>query len=153
MAAAARVGEVVASFALTEPEAGSDPSDLTTAARRDGADWIINGTKRYITNAPVADLFLVFARSDPEATGSREISAFLVPADTPGLTVGPKDHKMGQAGAWTADVYLDDVRVAGDQVIGGDRGVGKGYRHGHGLSRPRAGAHRRPLCGHGRTAR
>ena len=120
-------GEVVASFALTEPEAGSDPSDLTTAARRDGADWIINGTKRYITNAPVADVFLVFARSDPEATGSRGISAFLVPADTPGLTVGPKDHKMGQAGAWTADVYLDDVRVAGDQVIGGDRGVGTGY--------------------------
>ncbi|HEY2300966.1 MAG TPA: acyl-CoA dehydrogenase family protein [Acidimicrobiales bacterium] len=120
-------GEVVASFALTEPEAGSDPSDLATAARRDGADWIINGTKRYITNAPVADLFLVFARSDPEATGSRGISAFLVPATTPGLTVGPKDHKMGQAGAWTADVYLDDVRVANDQVIGGDRGVGKGY--------------------------
>ncbi len=118
---------MVASFALTEPEAGSDPSDLTTAARRDGDDWIINGTKRYITNAPVADLFLVFARSDPEATGSRGISAFLVPADTPGLTVGPKDHKMGQAGAWTADVYLDDVRVADDQVVGGDRGVGRGY--------------------------
>jgi acyl-CoA dehydrogenase len=120
-------GEVVASFALTEPEAGSDPSDLTTSAKRDGTGWIINGTKRYITNAPVADLFLVFARSDQEASGSRGISAFLVPADTAGLTVGPKDHKMGQLGAWTADVYLDDVRVANDQVIGGEEGVGRGY--------------------------
>jgi acyl-CoA dehydrogenase len=120
-------GEVVASFALTEPEAGSDPSDLTTSAKRDGTGWIINGTKRYITNAPVADLFLVFARSDQEASGSRGISAFLVPADTDGLTVGPKDHKMGQLGAWTADVYLDDVRVASDQVIGGEQGVGRGY--------------------------
>jgi acyl-CoA dehydrogenase len=120
-------GEVVASFALTEPEAGSDPSDLTTSAKRDGTDWILNGTKRYITNAPIADLFLVFARSDPEATGSRGISAFLVQAGTPGLTIGPRDHKMGQLGAWTADVYLDDVRIAGDQVIGGDEGVGRGY--------------------------
>lgn len=120
-------GEVVASFALTEPEAGSDPSDLTTSAKRDGPDWILNGTKRYITNAPIADLFLVFARSDPGAVGSRGISAFLVPADTVGLTIGPRDHKMGQLGAWTADVYLDDVRVANDQVIGGDQGVGRGY--------------------------
>jgi acyl-CoA dehydrogenase len=120
-------GEVVASFALTEPEAGSDPSDLTTSAKRDGADWIINGTKRYITNAPIADLFLVFARSDPEGRGSRGISVFLVAKDTPGLTVGPKDHKMGQLGAWTADVYLDDVRVGNEQVVGGDEGVGRGY--------------------------
>ena len=120
-------GEVVASFALTEPEAGSDPSDLTTSAKRDGADWILNGTKRYITNAPLADLFLVFARSDPEGRGSRGISVFLVPRDSAGLTVGPKDHKMGQLGAWTADVYLDDVRVGNDQVVGGDQGVGRGY--------------------------
>ncbi len=120
-------GEVVASFALTEPEAGSDPSDLTTSAKRDGGDWILNGTKRYITNAPIADVLLVFARSDPDAVGSRGISAYLVPSDTPGLTVGPRDHKMGQLGAWTADVYLDDVRVGHDQVIGGDDGVGGGY--------------------------
>jgi acyl-CoA dehydrogenase len=120
-------GEVVASFALTEPEAGSDPSDLSTSAKRDGPDWIINGTKRYITNAPLAEVFLVFARSDPDERGSRGISAYLVPRDTPGLTVGPKDHKMGQLGAWTADVYLDDVRVGNDQVVGGDQGVGRGY--------------------------
>jgi acyl-CoA dehydrogenase len=120
-------GEVVASFALTEPDAGSDPADLKTSAMPDGDDWVINGTKRYITNAPVADLFLVFARSDPDATGSRGISAFLVPRDTAGLTIGPKDHKMGQFGAWTADVYLDSVRVPGDHLVGGDKGVGRGY--------------------------
>jgi acyl-CoA dehydrogenase len=120
-------GEVVASFALTEPEAGSDPADLRTSAVRDGDDWVINGTKRYITNAPVADVFLVFARTDPEATGSRGISALLVPNGAPGLSIGPRDHKMGQFGAWTADVYLDDVRVAVDAVVGGDRGVGRGY--------------------------
>jgi acyl-CoA dehydrogenase len=120
-------GEVVAAFGLTEPEAGSDPADLKTRAGRDGADWVINGTKRYITNAPVAGLFLVFARTDPDATGGRGISAFLVPSDTPGLRVGPKDPKMGQFGAWTADVYLDDVRVPHDNLVGGDDGVGRGY--------------------------
>jgi acyl-CoA dehydrogenase len=120
-------GDVVASFALTEPDAGSDPADLKASAVPDGGDWVINGTKRYITNAPVADLFLVFARSDPEATGSRGISAFLVPRHTPGLTIGAKDHKMGQFGAWTADVYLDGVRVPGDNLVGGDEGVGRGY--------------------------
>jgi acyl-CoA dehydrogenase len=104
-------GETVASFALTEPEAGSDPADLTTAARFDGADWVLNGTKRYITNAPLADLFLVFARTDPDAKGAKGISCFLVPKDTPGLEIGPKDHKMGQFGAWTADVYMNDARV------------------------------------------
>jgi acyl-CoA dehydrogenase len=120
-------GEVVAAFGLTEPEAGSDPADLKTRAERDGADWVINGTKRYITNAPVADLFLIFARTDPDATGSRGISAFLVPCSMPGLRVGPKDPKMGQFGAWTADVYLDDVRVPHDNVVGVDDGVGRGY--------------------------
>ena len=120
-------GEVVASFALTEPEAGSDPSDLKTTAKQDGADWVLRGTKRYITNAPVADVFMVFARSDPDSKGARGITTFLVPRDTPGLTVGPKDHKMGQFGAWTADVVLDDVRVPADLVIGGDDGVGTGY--------------------------
>jgi acyl-CoA dehydrogenase len=120
-------GEVVASFALTEPEAGSDPSDLTTTAVRDGDTWVLNGTKRYITNAPLADLFLVFAVSDPSATGSRRITAFLVPRDTPGVSVGPKDHKMGQLGAWTADVYLDDVRIPHEYVVGGDEGLGRGF--------------------------
>jgi acyl-CoA dehydrogenase len=121
-------GEVTAAFALTEPEAGSDPSTLTTKAVRDGDDWVISGAKRYITNAPAADVFMVFARTDPAVPGGRGISAFLVPRGTPSLTVGPKDHKMGQAGAWTADVYLDDVRVPASAVVGGEEAVGRGLR-------------------------
>jgi acyl-CoA dehydrogenase len=121
-------GEVTASFGLTEAEAGSDPAGLTTAARQDGSDWVITGAKRYITNAPVADVIMVFARTDPEAAGSRGISTFLVPTDTPGLSISPKDAKMGQAGAWTADVHLDDVRVPADAVIGGEAGVDQGFR-------------------------
>jgi acyl-CoA dehydrogenase len=97
-------GEVTASFGLTEADAGSDPAGLATTARRDGSDWVLNGSKRYITNAPVADVIMVFARTNPEAAGNRGISTFLVPAGTKGLTIGPKDHKMGQFGAWTADV-------------------------------------------------
>ncbi|NMH95953.1 acyl-CoA dehydrogenase family protein [Pseudonocardia acidicola] len=120
-------GEVTASFGLTEADAGSDPSTLTTTARRDGSDWVINGAKRYITNAPVADVIMVFARTNPDAPGNRGISTFLVPTDTPGLSVGPKDHKMGQFGAWTADVYLDDVRVPTDAVIGGEAGIDNGF--------------------------
>jgi acyl-CoA dehydrogenase len=120
-------GEVVASFALTEPDAGSNPADLRTTARQDGDDWILNGTKRFITNAPLADLFLVFARTDPEATGSRGISCFLVPKGTPGLDVGPRDHKMGQLGAWTADVLLNDVRLSSSAVVGAESGLGRGY--------------------------
>lgn len=121
-------GEVTASFGLTEADAGSDPSGLTTAARRDGADWVINGSKRYITNAPVADVIMVFARTDPGAAGNRGISTFLVPAGTPGLSIGPRDHKMGQSGAWTADVHLDDVRVPADALVGGDAGLDQGFR-------------------------
>ncbi|WP_433602450.1 acyl-CoA dehydrogenase family protein [Nocardia sp. CA-135953] len=121
-------GEVTASFGLTEPDAGSDPASLTTSARRDGTDWILNGTKRYITNAPMADVVMVFARTNPEQRGSRGISAFLVPTNTPGLSIGQKDRKMGQAGAWTADIYLDDVRVSGEMVVGGDAGIDKGFQ-------------------------
>ena len=120
-------GEVVASFALTEPEAGSDPSALSTTARRDGDGWVLDGAKRYITNAPVADVFMVFARTGTREEGARGITTFMVPAGTPGLSVGPKDQKMGQSGAWTADVHLDGVRVGADAVIGGDEGVGRGW--------------------------
>ena len=120
-------GEVTASFGLTEADAGSDPSGLTTAARRDGSDWVINGSKRYITNAPVADVIMVFARTNREAKGNRGISTFLVPAGTPGLSVGPRDHKMGQSGAWTADVHLDDVRVPAEALVGGEAGVDQGF--------------------------
>ena len=120
-------GEWVASFGLTEAEAGSDPSTLTTTARRDADTWVLNGAKRFITNSPVADVIMVFARTDPDAPATRGITTFLVPRDTPGLTIGPRDHKMGQFGAWTADVLLDDVRVAASTVIGGEPGVGLGF--------------------------
>jgi acyl-CoA dehydrogenase len=120
-------GETVASFALTEAEAGSDPAGMVTVANRDGDDWVINGAKRYITNAPLADVFMVFARTDPAARGSRSISIFLVPRGTTGLTIGPRDHKMGQFGAWTADVYLDDVRVPDSALVGGEKGLNTGY--------------------------
>ncbi|RBY94587.1 acyl-CoA dehydrogenase [Blastococcus sp. TBT05-19] len=117
-------GELIGSFALTEAEAGSDPSALRTSARRDGDSWVINGSKRYITNAPLADLFVVFARTNPEEKGGRGISSFVVETSTPGVTVGPKDKKMGQAGAWTAEVYFDDVRVPAEALIGEE---GRGY--------------------------
>lgn len=124
-------GEVVASFALTEDGAGSDPAGLRTRAERDGGDWVITGTKRYITNAPTAGLFLVFARvaddrSDPRsAAGGREsIGAFLVPAGIAGVEVGPRDRKMGQEGAWTADVILDRVRIPADALVGDSVEVG-----------------------------
>jgi acyl-CoA dehydrogenase len=120
-------GEVTASFALTEAEAGSDPAGLTTTARPDGDGWVLNGAKRYITNSPLADVFMVFARTDPEARATRGITTFLVPRDTPGLTVGPRDHKMGQFGAWTADVYLDEAFVPAAAVVGGPGGVGIGF--------------------------
>ncbi len=120
-------GEAVASFALTEPEAGSDPADLTSTATQDGDEWVLNGTKRYITNAPLADVFLVFARTDPTAKGAKGISCFIVPRDTAGIEVGPKDQKMGQFGAWTADVYLNDARVPSSSLVGGDAGLHRGY--------------------------
>ena len=117
-------GDVVASFALTEPGAGSNPSGLRTKAVRDGGDWIISGQKRFITNAPVADLFIVFARTRPADEGGAGIAVFLVPADTAGVEVGVKDAKMGQEGAWTADVSFSDVRVSDGALIGGTEDVG-----------------------------
>ncbi|WAL39805.1 acyl-CoA dehydrogenase family protein [Brevibacterium sp. BRM-1] len=121
-------GEVVASFALTEPEAGSDPSGLRTRALREGegeaAEYVITGTKRFITNAEMSDVLIVFARTDPQATGTKGISVFLVPTDSPGVTVGPHDHKMGQAGAWTSEVFFDSVRVPGANLIGGQEEAG-----------------------------
>jgi acyl-CoA dehydrogenase len=117
-------GEVVASFALTEDGAGSSPAGLRTKAVADGDDWVISGEKRYITNAPWADLFVVFARYRPADETGPGIAVFLVPADTPGVTVGPKDSKMGQQGSVTAQVFFDDVRVPGASLVGGDPEVG-----------------------------
>ncbi|KGH48220.1 acyl-CoA dehydrogenase [Modestobacter caceresii] len=117
-------GELIGSFALTEAEAGSDPAGLRTTARRDGDGWVISGGKRYITNAPIADLFVVFARTDPAERGGRGISTFVVDATAPGVTVGPKDKKMGQSGAWTAEVFFDDARIDAGALIGEE---GRGY--------------------------
>ena len=117
-------GEVIASFALTEDGAGSNPAGLSTKAVRDGDDWVIDGAKRFITNAPVAGLFVVFARTRPADSGGTGIAVFLVPADTPGVSVGPRDRKMGQEGAWTAEVSLDGVRVPGSALVGGDEDAG-----------------------------
>ena len=117
-------GEVVASFALTEPGAGSNPAGLRTKAVRDNDDWVITGQKRFITNAPVANLFVVFARTRPADDQGPGIAVFLVPADTAGVEVGAKDAKMGQEGAWTADVSFDDVRVGADALVGGSEDVG-----------------------------
>jgi len=121
-------GEVVASFALTESGAGSNPAGLRTKAIRHGsgsdADWVITGQKRFITNAPTADLFVVFARSRPADSDGPGIAVFLVPADAAGVVVGTKDAKMGQEGAWTADVGLDEVRVGDDALIGGAEDIG-----------------------------
>jgi acyl-CoA dehydrogenase len=121
-------GEVVASFALTEPGAGSNPSGLRTKAIRDGsgenAGWLISGQKRFITNAPVAQLFVVFARTRPADDKGPGIAVFLVPADAPGVGVGAKDAKMGQEGAWTADVNFTDVRVPAGALVGGSEDIG-----------------------------
>jgi acyl-CoA dehydrogenase len=117
-------GEVVASFALTEPGAGSNPAGLRTRARRDGGDWVLDGNKRFITNAPLADLFVVFARTRDARPDDPGIAVFLVPSGTPGLSVGPKDAKMGQEGAWTADVMFDSVRVPDSALVGGAEEVG-----------------------------
>ncbi len=117
-------GEVVASFALTEPDAGSDPSRMTTSAWAEGGDWVIDGLKRYITNAPMADVFMVFARTDPQAPPGKGIGVFIVPADTAGVTVAARDHKMGQAGAWTADVVFAEARVPMDALVGEEAQAG-----------------------------
>lgn len=117
-------GDIVGSFCLSEPEAGSDAASVRTTARKDGDDYIINGTKRYITNAPSADLFTVFARTDPEVAGARGVSAFLVERTTDGVSLGQPYKKMGQQGAPVCDVIFDDVRVPAGQLVGGHENTG-----------------------------
>jgi len=117
-------GEIVGSFALTEPGAGSDAASIVTSARRAGNGWVLNGTKRFITNAPHAGLFTVMARTDPAQKGAAGISAFLVDAPNPGLKIGKPDKKMGQQGAHTADVIFEDCHVPADAIIGGREGEG-----------------------------
>jgi acyl-CoA dehydrogenase len=117
-------GELIASFALTEPEAGSDAGSLRTSAVRDGDDYVVNGTKRYITNAPEAGLFTLMARTDPSVKGAGGVSAFIVEAGTPGLSIGKIDKKMGQRGAHTADVIFENCRVPATQLLGAREGQG-----------------------------
>lgn len=118
-------GEVITSFCLTEPDSGSDSAALRTSAVMDGNSYVINGSKRYVTNGPIAGVFLVMARTSQEnLPKNRHITAFLVPSDTPGVNLGAKDRKMGQSGAWSSDVYFDNVRVPADAIIGGAEGKG-----------------------------
>jgi len=118
-------GDLIASFALTEPEAGSDAGSLTTKAIRDGDHYVLNGTKRYITNANKADLFTVMARTDPSMPGAKGVSAFVVERNTPGVSVGQPEKKMGQQGAHICDVIFENARVPVENRLAGE---GEGFK-------------------------
>jgi len=117
-------GEIIGSFALTEPDSGSDAASLRTTARRIGDHYVIDGVKRFITNAPEAGVFTVMARTDQGRKDAGAISAFLVERGTPGLSLGRIDRKMGQRGAHTCDVIFERCRVPAANLIGGREGVG-----------------------------
>ncbi|MBC9881382.1 acyl-CoA dehydrogenase [Bradyrhizobium sp. INPA01-394B] len=117
-------GDLVASFCLTEPGAGSDAAAITTKAVRDGDHYAINGTKRFTTNSPHAGIFTVFARTGPKDAKTAGISAFLVERGTPGITVAPHYKKMGFRGSHTADVIFEDCRVPASALLGGREGIG-----------------------------
>jgi acyl-CoA dehydrogenase len=118
-------GDLIASFALTEPEAGSDAAGLKTRAVREGDHYVLNGTKRYITNANKADLFTVMARTNPNEPGARGVSAFIVERGTPGLSVGPPEKKMGQQGAHICDVIFENALVPAENLIAQE---GEGFK-------------------------
>ena len=118
-------GEVVASFALTEPGAGSDAASLKTVAIRDGDTYVVNGTKRFITNAGRAGMFTLLARTDPSKMGASGISAFIVPAKTPGISLGKPEKKMGQQGAHISDVIFENARVPASLRLGEE---GEGFK-------------------------
>lgn len=117
-------GEIIGSFCLTEPDSGSDAASLRTTALHDGDFYVLNGTKRFITNAPEAGLYTVMARTAPQTPGADGVSAILVERGTPGLSLGNIDHKMGHKGAHTCDVIFDNCRVPVANLIGGREGVG-----------------------------
>jgi len=118
-------GDIVTSFALTEPEAGSDSAAVRTTAIWDGQAYVMKGSKRYITNANKAQLFTVMARTDPEKKGGSGVSAFLVPRDLAGISIGKPEKKMGQQGAHICDVNFDNVRVPPDALLGKE---GEGFK-------------------------
>ena len=117
-------GEIIGSFALTEPDVGSDSGSVKTLALRDGNHYVLNGTKRFITNAPYAGVFTVMARTNPEIAGARGVSAFVVDRHTPGLSLGKPEKKMGQQGAHVCDVIFENCRVPASALIGGVEGQG-----------------------------
>jgi butyryl-CoA dehydrogenase len=117
-------GRKVGCFALSEPEAGSDAKAQRTRAERQGDRWILNGTKNFITNAPVADVIILFATTDA-AKGSRGITAFAVPTDAPGIEIGPPDDKMGIRGAPSAQVFFSGCSVGDDARLGPE---GEGFK-------------------------
>ncbi|MBL7249376.1 acyl-CoA dehydrogenase family protein [Alloalcanivorax marinus] len=117
-------GEVIGSFCLTEPDVGSDAASLKTRADKDGEHYVLNGTKRYITNGPEAGLYTVMARTDPDNKGAGGITAFIVEGDNPGLIRGKPDVKMGQKGAHVCDITFDNCRVPAENIIGGKEGQG-----------------------------
>ncbi|GAA6157390.1 acyl-CoA dehydrogenase family protein [Pyruvatibacter sp.] len=116
-------GEIIASFALTEPEAGSDAGSVRCTAIRDGDEYVINGTKRYITNANKAHIFTLMARTNPDVKGAKGVSSFIVPSDLPGISLGKPEKKMGQQGAHICDINFDNVRVPARLRLG-DEGMG-----------------------------
>src|SRR5919206_268442 len=112
-------------YALTDPEAGSDPGGMITRAERDGDEWVVTGTKNWITNLGVADFYVVFAKTDPQAGHSRGISAFVVEADRPGFSVGKLEHKLGIKGSPTGQPIFEGVRVPAENLIGTE---GEGFK-------------------------
>lgn len=118
-------GDLIASFALTEPEAGSDAGSVRTKAVLDGDHYVLNGTKRYITNANKADLFTVMARTDQSTPGAKGVSAFIVERTLEGVSVGPPEKKMGQQGAHICDVMFDNARVPVENRVAGE---GEGFK-------------------------
>lgn len=115
----------IASFGLTEPGSGSDSAAMQSSAVKSGNGWRLNGTKRYITNAPFAGVALIMARTSKEALPKNaHVSAFIVPMDTPGISVGKSDKKMGQSGSHIADIIMDNVQLPADALLGGEEGKG-----------------------------
>jgi alkylation response protein AidB-like acyl-CoA dehydrogenase len=111
-------GEWIGAFGITEPDAGSDTAAIKTSARRDGDSWVIKGTKTFITNGPICDVFTVVARTDPDASAGQGMTAFILEKQTPGLAVGGHLDKMGNRSSPTSEMIMDDVRVTDEQRLG-----------------------------------
>ncbi len=111
-------GDMMGCYALTEPEAGSDAGSLKTTARKEGDDYIINGQKVYISNGAVADVCILFARTDPDTPGPKGVSAFIVDTKSEGFQVGKNEHKLGLNASYTNQLYFEDMRVPAENMLG-----------------------------------